>query len=210
MHIALLGDSIFDNAVYVNPGEPDVCTQLNALLPEGSRATLLAVDGNTTHGIAQQLKRLPDDVTHLVLSVGGNNALGHLGMMSEAATSIAEVLNRLADISEGFERDYRQMLAGVLAAQLPLTLCMIYYPGYDDPLFQRLAKSGLLPFNDVIQRAAYTHGLPLIDLRLVCDEQADYANPIEPSAAGGAKIAAAVAKAVQTHNFTCGRTAVYC
>ena len=48
-------------------------------------------------------------------------------------------------------------------------------------------------FNDVIAREAFSHGLTLIDLRLVCSEDTDFANPIEPSVAGGAKIAAAIA-----------------
>ncbi len=33
-HVVLLGDSIFDNGVYV-PGGPDVVTQLRAELPPG-------------------------------------------------------------------------------------------------------------------------------------------------------------------------------
>jgi hypothetical protein len=38
----------------------------------------------------------------------------------------------------------------------------------------------------------------VIDLRLICDERADYSavSPIEPSAAGGGKIARAIARAV--------------
>jgi len=36
----------------------------------------------------------------------------------------------------------------------------------------------------------------VVELRLVCSEPADYANPIEPSVRGGAKIARAVARAV--------------
>jgi hypothetical protein len=35
--------------------------------------------------------------------------------------------------------------------------------------------------------------LTLIDLRLVCDEDTDFANPIEPSVHGGAKIARVIA-----------------
>jgi hypothetical protein len=35
----------------------------------------------------------------------------------------------------------------------------------------------------------------VVDLRLVCGEPADYANPIEPSGRGGLKIARAVARA---------------
>ena len=46
-HVVLLGDSIFDNQAYVNGG-PDVITQLNAILPQDWKATLLAIDGNIT------------------------------------------------------------------------------------------------------------------------------------------------------------------
>lgn len=51
-------------------------------------------------------------------------------------------------------------------------------------------------FNDAILRAAFELRLDVIDLRLVCSEQSDYANPIEPSGAGGKKIAAAIAAAL--------------
>ncbi len=37
--------------------------------------------------------------------------------------------------------------------------------------------------------------LPVVDLRAVCDQPRDYANPIEPSGRGGYKIARAVARA---------------
>lgn len=48
-------------------------------------------------------------------------------------------------------------------------------------------------FNDRITRAAFSNGLALIDLRLICNEERDYANPIEPSVAGGEKMSAAIA-----------------
>ena len=38
--------------------------------------------------------------------------------------------------------------------------------------------------------------LPVSDLRLVCDDPADYANPIEPSVRGGGKIARAIVGAL--------------
>lgn len=73
-HLVLLGDSIFDNASYTN-GQPAVIDQVRARLPAGWKATLAAVDGSTTDDIADQLTGLPDDATHLVLSVGGNDAM---------------------------------------------------------------------------------------------------------------------------------------
>jgi hypothetical protein len=58
---------------------------------------------------------------------------------------------------------------------------------------RRIAVTALTALNDRITRAAFARGTSLIDLRLICAEDADYANPIEPSAQGGAKIAAAIA-----------------
>ncbi len=53
-----------------------------------------------------------------------------------------------------------------------------------------------MTFNDVILRVAFELGVNVIDLRQVCVESADYANPIEPSGTGGRKIARAIARAV--------------
>ncbi|HEX8687376.1 MAG TPA: hypothetical protein VF654_12790, partial [Pyrinomonadaceae bacterium] len=64
-------------------------------------------------------------------------------------------------------------------------------------------------FNDAIIRAAFEAGAPLLDLRLICDEDADYANPIEPSEAGGAKIADAILRLLSGHDFGKRRTEVF-
>jgi hypothetical protein len=207
-HIVLLGDSIFDNAAYVR-GQPDVIRQVQALLPQGARASLAAVDGAVTASVAQQLRRAPADATHFVVSVGGNDALGQTSIFEDQAPSIAHALNRLADIADGFRRGYRAMLDAVLGRGLPTTLCTIYDPRFPDPRLQRLAVTGLVLFNDVILREAFARGLPVIDLRLVCDSDADYANPIEPSSAGGEKIASAIVALVGDPTLRPGRSAVF-
>jgi hypothetical protein len=61
---------------------------------------------------------------------------------------------------------------------------------------QQQVTAGLTIFNDVILRVATELGLMVIDLRAVCCSPADYANPIEPSVIGGAKIARALVNAV--------------
>jgi hypothetical protein len=66
----------------------------------------------------------------------------------------------------------------------------------------------LTGFNDCVIRAAFAHSLPLIDLRFVCTEAGDYANPIEPSVQGGEKIAAALVRLLE-HGFASGRTEVF-
>jgi lysophospholipase L1-like esterase len=207
-HIVLLGDSVFDNAAYVGGGA-DVVTRLRALVPVGWRATLKAVDGSVVNHVSWQLETTPDDATHLVVSAGGNDALMNAGMLGEGAESFAEVLNRLAGVAEAFESDYRRMLDALRATDVPVAVSTIYYPRMEDPLVQRLACAALATFNDVITRAAFEEGLPLLDLRLVCDEDSDYANPIEPSEAGGAKIARAILGLVSGHDFTQRRTQVF-
>ena len=64
-HIVLLGDSIFDNAGYVDEGD-SVIEQLATKLPNGVKSSLLAVDGDVTNDVYAQLENLPDDATHPV------------------------------------------------------------------------------------------------------------------------------------------------
>lgn len=193
-HIVLLGDSIFDNGAYVRGG-PDVVHQLRDIVPEGWRASLLAVDGATTSGVAGQLGRLPVDATHLVVSAGGNDALGASHLLGSPARSVGDAVARLAAAQDAFASDYQDMVEGVVATGLPSILCTIY----DTPQTSaehRMIRSALALFNDEISRAAFSRRLPLIDLRLVCGAAEDYANPIEPSVQGGEKIAAAILHAV--------------
>ena len=149
MNVVLLGNSIFDNKAYVGAG-PDVIAQLGAMLPAGSTATLAARDGSTTSDIAGQLGTVPKTATHLVISVGGNNALGEKGLIEEKAQSVAEVLDKLAKIKAAFRKSYAAMLDGVLARRLPTAICTIYEAHYPDLTTRAIAATGLSVFNDVI------------------------------------------------------------
>jgi lysophospholipase L1-like esterase len=193
-HVVLLGDSIFDNGVYV-PGQPDVVKQLRSALPDGWTATLCAVDGAVTRSVAGQLARIPSHATHLVVSVGGNDALGESHLLSSGVRMVAEAVSLLAEAQERFARAYSEMLRSVLGMELPTALCTIYDTPSTAPN-HRVIRTALALFNDVITRAAFSEGLPLIDLRLICSEDEDYANPIEPSAKGGEKMAAAIARLI--------------
>ena len=66
-------------------------------------------------------------------------------------------------------------------------------------------------FNEIILREAFRAKLPVIDLRLVCDRAADYSavSPIEPSMAGGAKIAKLIAELAVGHDFGSKGSAVF-
>jgi lysophospholipase L1-like esterase len=195
MHVVLLGDSIFDNASYTR-GEPDVVSHLREVLPAHSRATLCAVDGATTASLSRQLTRVPSDATHLVVAIGGNDALQNTDLLATSVSSTAEALTLFADRVEAFESAYRAALAPVLAMNRPTVLCTIYNGNLEPPR-ARLARTALTLFNDVIVRVGFEHDLPVIDLRIICSDPADYANPIEPSGRGGLNIASAIAATLQ-------------
>lgn len=194
-HIVLLGDSIFDNGAYTN-GRPDVIAQLRSFLPAASKASLLAVDGATTRTIDAQLARLPGDASHLVLSLGGNDALGSQHILNAPVGSVGEGLTLLARATAEFEERYRKAVTACLAHKLPLTICTIYNGNFPDRDYQRQVATALAVFNDAIIRVGAEHALSVLDLRQLCNRPEDYANAIEPSSIGGAKIAKAIARIV--------------
>ena len=191
-HVALLGDSIFDNRSYTG-GEPDVVTHLRDLVPAAWRATLCAVDGSTAADLADQLAEVPADASHVVISVGGNDALLNSDLLLTPVSSTAEALVLFGERVGRFEEAYRAAIDGVVALRRDTTVCTIYN-GNLDAREAPLARIALMMFNDVILRVAVERALRVIDLRLVCTEPADYANPIEPSGRGGRKIAGAIAR----------------
>lgn len=194
-HLVLLGDSILDNAAYT-AGGPAVIDHVGRRLPAGWRCSLGAVDGATTEDIYPQLASVPADATHILLSVGGNNALLCTGILDTPVTSSSEALVLLGALVSDFELEYRKVVRACLARELPMVVCTIYHGNFPDPDYQRRTVVALAVFNDVIIRVALDQRLKVIDLRSVCTVPADYANPIEPSASGGAKIAQAIVQAV--------------
>jgi hypothetical protein len=64
-------------------------------------------------------------------------------------------------------------------------------------------KTALALFNEIILQEAFLAHVPIIDLRLTCNEEVDYSevSPIEPSHAGGQKIAQAIYALLQKHDF---------
>lgn len=206
-NIVLLGDSIFDNGSYVDIGD-SVHEQLSMRLPEDWKVTMLAVDGATVEYVHEQLKRMPDDATHLFVSVGGNDALENSGIVREPENVTGNLISALANIQAPFRARYRALLHAVLAFNKPTAICTIYdaVPG-----LSMEEITGLSIFNDVIIREGSQKALPILDLRALCDEPRDYAavSPIEPSAHGSQKIARAVMHIAMAHDFASPHSWIY-
>jgi hypothetical protein len=205
-HLTLLGDSIFDNKSYVPVGN-SVHEHLLERLTLPDTASLIAVDGAVINSVFLQLERIPKPTTHLFLSVGGNDALYlQSSVMNTSSTNVRDALSKMKGALQRFEREYAHLIQELLSLNLPLTICTIYdgVPDLDDA-----SLAGVAIINDLITRTAMKHRCNLIDLRVLCNETTDYSetSPIEPSHAGGAKIAAAI---LQTLAANSGYTKVFC
>jgi hypothetical protein len=205
--IALVGDSIFDNAAYV-PGEPCVTEQLQALVGDSAKVRLLAVDGDCVPDVAGQIKHLPWGTSHILVSAGGNDALMQAHKLDNDYGSSRELFTEWTAIQRAFRDDYRRMLEAVLTREVPTVVCTVYDAVPD---LDAIAVTALSLFNDVIVDEAVKASLPIVDLRSVCTDREDYSvvSPIEPSCQGGARIAAALQRVLTRHDFNSNLSAIY-
>ena len=117
------------------------------------------------------------------------------------------------------------MLPNVLKYRLKTTVCTIYNPHFEhsslDRIISMLPKNSNLKklqrrsttalplFNNIIFQEAFNFGLPVMDLRLIFNSDEDYANPIEPSAIGGMKMAKIIKEISDNHDFSIKNSVVY-
>lgn len=207
-HLALLGDSVFDNRRYVLPGAT-VLDCLQKAMPASWQLSLCARDGDTTQDVAIQIRNLPTTATHIVVSCGGNDALAEGGYLQRVAPTGSELMVDLAEIQERFARSYRRMSDDLQATGKKIVLCTIYDPRFEDSNQQKACATALAVFNDVITREAGRRGWPLVDLRVLFSDRADYANAIEPSQAGGQKLAQTISRVIRVGDFSSGTAAIY-
>ena len=186
MHIVLLGDSVFDNAPYT-AGGPAVVDHLNALVREGEEATLLAVDGDCLEDMPSQQGRIPDSATHIIVSIGGNDALGHADLLNAPVRTAGQGLAVMGGVVDDFAERYRALLGDLCRGFDWLQVCTIYNGdfGPEAPVLSAAVRL----FDDAIQRAANEWGVLVIELRDLLNEPIHYANPIEPSVEGGRVLA---------------------
>ena len=192
-------------------GEADVIKQLRCHSAGGLEGDI-AGGGWKRHDRCHfpQIAKLPETATHLVkVSAGGNDGLSRAEILHKPTASVGTAVNELADLRAEFQRNYANMLEALLACRKPLAVCTIYDPRFPEPMTQRLTITALNIFNDCILREAILRGLPVLDLRLICDRPEDYANEIEPGIPGGKKIAAGILNLVSTHDFSGHRTSIY-
>jgi hypothetical protein len=189
--LVLVGDSIFDNAIYV-PGGEAVVDHVRSNLPEGWEVSLDAVDGAVILDVESQLSRLKDTPTCIAVSAGGNDALEASHVLSLPVPDVASALQALQEVQAAFHRRYELMMAWLRSFDCPVTVCTIYNaPAFDTTEENNAVVAALSMFNDSVCRLARRYGFGVIELRDVFTENEDFSpvSPIEPSSQGGAKLA---------------------
>jgi len=193
--LVLLGDSILDNGPYTRP-EPDTAAHLARLLAPEWSVERLAQDGATMTDLRFQVNQIRARPSLAVLSIGGNDATEHIGILERPPSPTAELLEELLAIAEDFGRAYEASVRAVAERAQRTLLCTIYEVQLEPPIFARLARVPLALLNDQILRVGVRLGLDVLELRSVCTEPGDFVQQIEPSPQGAAKIARAIAGTV--------------
>ena len=210
MKIYLLGDSVFDNAPYVKPGGSLIEIMKNQFDLE---AELLAVDGNKIEHLPEQMRQIDKtnlEHSHFFFSAGGNDILPVKNEFSHQVGSLGDGLSHIYDFQKDFAKkceEYLQCVNFLLEKGAKVGVFTIYEGSFNEVTVKRAVSAGVSIFNDVLYRTFYklnnSHkNFRMYELRELCHEKEDFANPIEPSAKGAEKIARFIKAEVQSENGT--------
>lgn len=194
-HVSLLGDSIIDNKVYVGEGELSVTEHLQHNSP--SYFTMIAVDGDTTEEVLDnQLDNLKEPVSHIVLSIGGNDLLQNLHLLQDETSGMKFALEKCSELISEIQENYIKILEHLSQYGAKVLLCTVYEGDLEsDLLLAEYNKAGqvmLKMHNDTVYYLASKFEVDVLELRNIFTNKEDYANPIEPSHIGGEKLAKAI------------------
>ena len=212
-HIAVLGDSVFDNQNYLHPDEKDGQARLQDAFPD-YHLTFLAIDGHKSDNVRNtQLKYLADAVkkkpiSDIILSVGGNDLLDCAFLLGEKPKSVGQALSVIREYQQTFAESYAKTIEAIddtvyeYCDNVRWHVCNIYYPCLDHPNNNRFPIPNSLEvmqacelavdaYNQVITKAFSAFPKEVIDMNWVFwnKRKTFYANPIEPSSEGSRQLA---------------------
>ena len=194
-HVSLLGDSIIDNKVYVGEGELSVTEHLQH--KSSSYFTMIAVDGDTTKDVLDnQLDNLKESVSHIVLSIGGNDLLQNLHLLQDETSGMKFALEKCSELINEIQENYIKILEHLSQYDAKVLLCTVYEGDLESELllaeYDKAGQVMLKMHNDTVYYLASKFEVDVLELRNIFTNKEDYANPIEPSHIGGEKLAKAI------------------
>ncbi len=201
-HLVLLGDALQN----IDLGEGDL---ESALVPRPRNPWKLTVL-EAAHVLRQgHIRAIPADASHVGICIDGGWAIEASGLLRGGAQSIRDALDALASAADEFESIFVRLVGAATETGLPTIVCTLVPARYVEPFQQRVAATALAIFNDRILRRAFAARLSIVELRLVCDEDGDYASETLLSRAGVRKVANVARSALYEISREPGRTRVY-
>ena len=201
-HLVLLGDALENIDMGTEPVEA-------VLVPRPRNPWKLTVI-EAPHVLDRGWARtIPLDATHIVICIDGGWAIEASGLLRASASSVSAALDTLAAAADQFEEIFAKLIASAGEAGLPTMVCTLVPSRHEEPSRRRTAAAALAIFNDRILRQSVAAKLSIIDLRFVCDEDADYASETLLSLAGVRKVANVARSALYEVSREPGRTRVY-
>jgi lysophospholipase L1-like esterase len=238
LHIVLLGDSTLDNLVWVDSQEETVKAALQRRLP-GARVTNFAADGFTSSDVLkgqtpsisgrardQAKDPFPEgwnskgfrplehlatlkDVTHIVLSIGGNDIREILGNMKRLPASMERLITNYQAILATclkvcpnviVQMQYRPALHMDTHYHVYGSMARIPGPGSPVDKINELMKTVYKPIFPLVIASK----LAVLDMAssFPLEDSSFYKLQIEPSAKGGELIATLISHAVQHHEWS--------
>jgi hypothetical protein len=201
-HLALLGDALQN----IDFGQEQAEA---VLVPRPRNPWKLTVLDPQRVLRERRIQAIPRDATHIAICIDGGWAIETSGLLQGDAQSVSGALDSLATAADAFEEIYGQLIAAALEAGLPTIVCTLVPARHLEASHQRVAATALAIFNDRILRRAFAAGLSIVELRLVCDEDSDYASETLLSHAGVRKVANVARSALYEISREPGRTRVY-
>ena len=201
-HLVLLGDALHN--IDLGSGEIE-----SALVPRPRNPWKLTVVPALETLRRGHVRVIPEDATHVVISIEGAWAIEASGLLRGGTHTISEALETLCTAADEFEGILAGMIAAARETALPTVVCTLVPARYVKPAQHRVATTALAIFNDRVVRRAFGARLPIVDLRMVCDEDGDYASETLLSRAGVRKAANVIRAALYEVSRSVQRTRVY-
>ena len=201
-HLVLLGDALQN--IDLGKGQAE-----SALVPRPRNPWKLTVLQPPEVLRPSRVRAIPAEVTHIVICVDGGWAIETSGLLQGSARTIREALDGLASAADEFEKVFVRLIAAATEAGVPTIVCTLVPARYVDPVQERAAATALAIFNDRLLRRAVAARLSVVELRLVCDEDGDFASETLLSHAGVRKVANVARSALYDISRNPERTRVY-
>jgi len=201
-HLVLLGDALQN--IDLGKGQAET-----ALVPQPRNPWKLTVLQPPEVLRQGRVRAIPAGVTHIGICVDGGWAIETSGLLQGSVRTIREALDALARAADEFENMFVRLITAAAEASVPTIVCTLVPARYAESSQERVAATALAIFNDRVLRRTIAAHLSIVELRLVCDEDSDYASETLLSHAGVRKVANVARSALYDVSRNPGRTRVY-